>query len=124
MVSPMFEFLFKYSRATYERAELVFASGWPVWLLVTLAIVAAGAIGVSIWRRRAGLGVGRAIVLGMLQAWAPEALVQTISSFSFLTHFQSIIKGVIDLRDAVFFASVIGVFLLANVVLVDLKKAD
>jgi ABC-2 type transport system permease protein len=60
----------------------------------------------------------------MLQNWAPEPLIQTIGSFSFLTHFQSIIKGVIDLRDAVFFASVIGVFLLANVVLVDLKKAD
>jgi ABC-2 type transport system permease protein len=67
---------------------------------------------------------GSSIVLGMLQDWAPEALVSTIGSFSFLTHFQSIIKGVIDLRDAVFFASVIGVFLLANVVLVDLKKAD
>ena len=67
---------------------------------------------------------GSPIVLGMLQAWAPESLVSTIASFSFLTHFTAIIKGVIDLRDAVFFASVIGVFLLANVVLVDLKKAD
>jgi ABC-2 type transport system permease protein len=67
---------------------------------------------------------GSTIVLGLLQGWAPDAVIQTISSFSFLTHFQSIVKGVIDLRDAVFFASVIGVFLLANVVLVDLKKAD
>jgi ABC-2 type transport system permease protein len=67
---------------------------------------------------------GSSIVLGFLQGWAPEALVGTIASFSFLTHFQSIVKGVIDLRDAVFFASVIAVFLLANVVLVDLKKAD
>jgi ABC-2 type transport system permease protein len=67
---------------------------------------------------------GSTIVLGLLQNWAPESLIATIGSFSFLTHFQSIIKGVIDLRDAVFFASVIGAFLLANVVLVDLKKAD
>ncbi|MBX6367368.1 MAG: ABC transporter permease subunit [Rhodospirillales bacterium] len=67
---------------------------------------------------------GSSIVLGFLQGWAPEALIGTIASFSFLTHFQSIVKGVIDLRDAVFFASVIAVFLLANVVLVDLKKAD
>jgi ABC-2 type transport system permease protein len=67
---------------------------------------------------------GSTIVLGLLQNWAPESLISTIGSFSFLTHFQSIIKGVIDLRDAVFFASVIGAFLLANVVLVDLKKAD
>lgn len=67
---------------------------------------------------------GSAIVLGLFQNWAPQSLISTISSFSFLTHFQAIVKGVIDLRDAVFFASVIGVFLLANVVLVDLKKAD
>jgi ABC-2 type transport system permease protein len=67
---------------------------------------------------------GSAIVLGVFQSWAPESVISTISSFSFLTHFQAIVKGVIDLRDAVFFASVIGAFLLANVVLVDLKKAD
>jgi len=67
---------------------------------------------------------GSTIVLGFFQNWAPDAVTAAIASFSFLTHFQSIIKGVIDLRDAVFFASVIGVFLLANVVLVDLKKAD
>jgi ABC-2 type transport system permease protein len=67
---------------------------------------------------------GSPIVLGMMQAWAPESVISTVASFSFLTHFNAIIRGVIDLRDAVFFASVIGVFLLANVILVDLKKAD
>ena len=67
---------------------------------------------------------GSAIVLGPLQSWAPERLVSTIASFSFLTHFTAIIRGVIDLRDAVFFLSVIGVFLFANAILVDLKKAD
>src|SRR5690349_12192708 len=67
---------------------------------------------------------GSAIVLGFFQAWPPERVLQTIASFSFLTHFTAIVRGVIDLRDAVFFASVIGVFLLANVVLVDFKKAD
>jgi len=88
MVSPMFEFLFKYSRATYERAELVFASGWPVSLLVALSVVAAVAIGISIWRRRAGLGVVRATVLGVLQTalvaavlvllWRPALVTQTL----------------------------------------------
>jgi ABC-2 type transport system permease protein len=34
------------------------------------------------------------------------------------------VRGVIDARDAVFFLSVIGVFLFANAILVDLKKAD
>jgi ABC-2 type transport system permease protein len=67
---------------------------------------------------------GSPIVLGPLQSWAPESLLTLVSSFSFLTHFGAITKGVIDLRDAVFFASVIGIFLLANAILVDLKKAD
>jgi ABC-2 type transport system permease protein len=67
---------------------------------------------------------GSPILLGLFQAWAPEAVLQTLASFSFLTHFNAITRGVIDLRDAVFFASVIVIFLIANVVLVDLKKAD
>ncbi len=84
----MFEFFFKYSRATYERAELVFASGWPVWLLFVLAAAAAVVVGVSIWRRRAGLGVVRATVLGALQTalvaavlvllWRPALVTQTL----------------------------------------------
>jgi len=67
---------------------------------------------------------GSSIVLGFLQGWAPEPLIRTIASFSFLTHFSAIVRGVIDLRDVVYFFSVIGLFLFANAVLVDLKKAD
>ena len=84
----MFEFLFKYSRATYDRAELVFASGWPVWLLLALSAAAAVIVGVTIWRRRAGLGVVRATVLGLLQTalvaavlvllWRPALVTQTL----------------------------------------------
>src|SRR5215470_5810485 len=48
----------------------------------------------------------------------------TISSFSFLTHFQAISSGVIDLRDLVYFGSLIALFLTVNVVLVDLKKTN
>jgi ABC-2 type transport system permease protein len=66
---------------------------------------------------------GSPIVLGFIQSWAPDALMRTIASFSFFTHFNAIARGVIDARDAVFFLSVIGVFLLANAVIVDLKKA-
>src|SRR6266404_1187816 len=66
---------------------------------------------------------GSPIVLGLLQNWAPAALLSTVASFSFLTHFTAITRGVIDARDAVYFLSVIGVFLLANAVIVDLKKA-
>jgi ABC-2 type transport system permease protein len=67
---------------------------------------------------------GSPIVLGLFQSWAPQSVLATVSSFSFLTHFTAITRGVIDARDAIFFLSVIGTFLLANAVLVDLKKAD
>jgi ABC-2 type transport system permease protein len=65
---------------------------------------------------------GAALVIDFFQVWAPVVLVNTISSFSFLTHFQAITSGVIDLRDLIFFASLIALFLAVNVVLIDLKK--
>jgi ABC-2 type transport system permease protein len=37
-------------------------------------------------------------------AWAPEVVTDAIASFSFLTHFNAITRGVIDARDLVFFA--------------------
>jgi ABC-2 type transport system permease protein len=66
---------------------------------------------------------GHDIVLGVFQAWAPLAIVNAISSFSFLTHFAAIMDGVIDLRDLIFFGSLIAVFLYINVVIIDLKRA-
>ncbi len=67
---------------------------------------------------------GFPLVLDFFRGWAPQAIVNVISSFSFLTHFQSIQKGVIDLRDLVFFASLIAFWLYANTVVIDMKKAN
>jgi ABC-2 type transport system permease protein len=67
---------------------------------------------------------GAPLVLDVFQAWAPVILVNTVSGFSFLTHFQAISSGVIDLRDMLFFGSLIVLFLLINVVLIDLKKTN
>ncbi len=67
---------------------------------------------------------GLELVLNFFRLWAPDFFVQTIASMSFLTHFQAISNGVIDLRDVVFFLLLIGTWLFANVIIVDLKKAD
>ncbi|MGI9301493.1 MAG: ABC transporter permease [Gammaproteobacteria bacterium] len=67
---------------------------------------------------------GFPLVLDLFRGWAPQAIVDAIASFSFLTHFDSIAKGVIDLRDLVFFAAVIGFWLVANTIVLDLKKAS
>jgi ABC-2 type transport system permease protein len=66
---------------------------------------------------------GAPLVIDFFKAWAPIALVDTVASFSFMTHFQAIGRGVIDLRDLVYFGSLIALFLGINVVLVDMKKA-
>jgi ABC-2 type transport system permease protein len=65
---------------------------------------------------------GAPLVLDFFRAWAPLSLVTAVASFSFLTHFMSITQGVIDLRDVIFFLSLIALFLAANVVVVDLKR--
>ncbi len=66
---------------------------------------------------------GAPLVLDFFHGWAPLPLIDAISSFSFLTHFNAITQGVIDLRDVVFFGSLIALFLAANVVIVDLAKS-
>jgi len=66
---------------------------------------------------------GFPMVLDFVSSWAPQVVIDTIASFSFLTHFNSITKGVIDLRDVIFFGSLIGCFLYANAIVIDLKKA-
>jgi ABC-2 type transport system permease protein len=67
---------------------------------------------------------GFPLVLDFFRGWAPQAVVNAISSFSFLTHFESIKKGVIDIRDLIFFLALISFWLYANVVVIEAKKAS
>lgn len=67
---------------------------------------------------------GYPLVLGFFSGWAPQAVVDAVSGLSFLTHFASISRGVIDLRDLVYFLLTIAFFLYASAVVIDLKKAD
>ncbi|HYC10039.1 MAG TPA: hypothetical protein VEC10_10410, partial [Steroidobacteraceae bacterium] len=67
---------------------------------------------------------GFPMVLDAFRAWAPQWLVDVIASLSFLTHYESIMKGVIDVRDFLYFAMLIGLFLVATGVALELRKAD
>ena len=67
---------------------------------------------------------GFPMVLDVFSAWAPAFLVDAIASLSFLTHFDALSKGVIELRDLVYFLLVIGAWLTANAIVLDMKKAD
>ena len=65
---------------------------------------------------------GFPVVLDFFRGWAPQALIDVIASFSFFTHFDSIKKGVIDVRDLFYFLTLISLWLYVNVVIIDMKK--
>jgi ABC-2 type transport system permease protein len=65
---------------------------------------------------------GAPLVIDFFRGWAPLPLISAISSFSFLTHFSAITAGVIDLRDVIFFFTLIALFLTINVAVLDMKK--
>lgn len=67
---------------------------------------------------------GFPIVQDLFSSWAPLWLVDAVSNVSFLSHFNAISRGVIDLRDFVYFAVMIVAFLYATALVVDMKKAD
>ena len=62
-------------------------------------------------------------VQGFLADWLPVQAVQVLGGFSFLTRVQAIRRGVLDARDVLFFASIIGVFVAATGIVVNMKKA-
>jgi len=67
---------------------------------------------------------GFAPVLNLFDGILPQTLIDAIASLSFLTHFGSIAKGVIDLRDLLYFGTLIVAWLVANAIVLDMKKAD
>jgi ABC-2 type transport system permease protein len=66
---------------------------------------------------------GLDLVLNAFRPWAPGALVDAIAAMSFLTRFEALSRGVIELRDLVFFLSLIAFWLFATAMVVDAKKA-
>jgi len=67
-----------------------------------------------------GIGVVQSVLLGV----APQWFVDGVASLSLQTHFDDISKGVIDLRDLVYFALLAGTCLYVNTIVLELKKAD
>jgi ABC-2 type transport system permease protein len=67
---------------------------------------------------------GLPMITDLFSTWAPQSLLDAIADFSFLAHFSTISRGVIDLRDLVYFSLVIVFWLLANTMVLEMKKAD
>jgi ABC-2 type transport system permease protein len=67
---------------------------------------------------------GLPMVMNLFAGWAPQPVLDAIAAFSFLAHFAAISKGVIDVRDVLYFGLVIGFWMVANTIILDIKKAD
>lgn len=67
---------------------------------------------------------GFPLVLDAFRAWAPQILIDAIASLSFLTHFEAISKGVLDVRDLLYFALTMAFFLIATAIILDVRKSE
>lgn len=67
---------------------------------------------------------GFPLVLDLLSTWLPASVINAIANLGFLIHFQDLSKGVLELADIAFFVLVIGTWLYATAVVLDLKKAE
>ncbi len=67
---------------------------------------------------------GFPLVLDFFEGWMPASLVDAIASLSLYAHFESIRKGIIDLRDVVYFALLITAFLAGTAVILDVRRSS
>ena len=65
---------------------------------------------------------GFPVMLESFQGWMPLDMVDAIASLSFISHFDAISRGVLDLRDLLYFAIVIAAWLAAAAVVIEMKK--
>lgn len=62
-------------------------------------------------------------VTQILSSWAPLWVVNVISGFSFMSHFASLQRGVLDLRDVVYYCSVMFFMLFATGVILQNRRS-
>jgi len=67
---------------------------------------------------------GFPLALDPLRMLLPQGAIDAVSGLSFLTHFQAITRGVLDLRDVSYFLLAILAWLTATVLVINIRKAD
>lgn len=113
----------------------VIAAGYIGSILMAGAYVAVGTLTSSLTRSQV-IGFVLALVFCLLLViagwppvtdwfvkWAPNWLVDGVAAFSFMPHFESIQRGVVDLRDLGYYLSVIVFMLFATHLVLDTRKA-
>lgn len=66
---------------------------------------------------------GFPLVLNFFRGWMSTGAVDAIASVSVLTHFNSLMRGVVELRDVIYFASGICALMVATTFVVDWRKS-
>lgn len=113
----------------------VIASGYLGCLLVAGAFLSIGAAASALTRNQViAFVLGVAVCFIFAAASYPlvtdflsrntPVLAEVARRLAVLDRYQAFIRGIISVRDLVFFASFIGFFLFLNTVLVDQRKAD
>lgn len=67
---------------------------------------------------------GLPMVLDVFRGFGSSALTDFVASLSFMTHFEALSRGVVDLRDVLFFLLTIVVWLIATTQVLTIKKAQ
>ncbi len=65
---------------------------------------------------------GHEIVLGLVSGWAPPVVVDAVASLGFLPHYEAAVRGVVALRDILYYASFIAVWLFATSLVLERKQ--
>ncbi len=66
---------------------------------------------------------GFPMVLDVFRGWSSDAVTDFIAGLSFISHFQALARGVVDLRDVLYFVLVMVVWLTACIQILTVKKA-
>lgn len=64
------------------------------------------------------------MVQSFFRAFLPDGLAHIIANLSIMTNYQALSEGVIDLRNIIYFASLIAASLFINASILDLKKGE
>ncbi|MBM3776570.1 MAG: hypothetical protein FJW37_15625, partial [Acidobacteria bacterium] len=84
----MFELLFKYPSAVFEKGTFVFLASWPAWVLIAAILAVAAALAWHVLRNRGRLEGRRPVALWLLESgmaslillllWQPALSVATL----------------------------------------------
>ena len=67
---------------------------------------------------------GMPVIQDMVNGWIPAGVARALSELSILRHFRAIARGVLDLRDLIYFTLSITTWLTAGVVILQLKRGE